>query len=195
MKYDSLKHRRCSIRLSDYDYSQFGYYFVTICTQDRELYFHRNQIRHMIDNQWQKLKNKFGVDLDKYTIMPNHLHGIIVISDCKGICRGAPMCAPKYQSGHMDKTKSGQTRGRGQTCGSAPTLGNIIQWFKTMTTNYYIQGVKKHDWPWFPGRLWQRNYFERIIRGQSELNKIRSYIINNLRNWDRDKNNPKNFTT
>lgn len=62
-----------------------------------------------------------------------------------------------------------------------------------MTTNKYIQNIKNNNWPWFAGRLWQRNYYERIIRNNQELNRIRNYIINNPMNWEFDRNNPKNF--
>ena len=74
-------HRR-SIRLPEYDYSDFGYYFVTICTQDRELYFDNNKVKQMVENIWFKLTTKFNnIDLDEYIVMPNHLHGIIIIHD------------------------------------------------------------------------------------------------------------------
>jgi len=74
-----------------------------------------------------------------------------------------------------------------------PILGQIIQWFKTMTTNYYIQGVKTKNWPRFNKRLWQRNYYEHIIRNEQSLNKIRQYIRTNLLNWETDRNNSKNW--
>ncbi len=68
-------------------------------------------------------------------------------------------------------------------------MGDIMDWFKTMTTNAYIRGVKELNWPPFPGRLWHRNYFERIIRDERELNNIREYIINNPARWEEDPEN------
>jgi len=65
-----------------------------------------------------------------------------------------------------------------------------VQWFKTMTTNEYIRGVKQYGWPPFPGKLWQRNYYEHIIRNENELNRIREYIINNPMQWALDGENP-----
>ena len=68
-------------------------------------------------------------------------------------------------------------------------LHRIVQWFKTMTTNAYIRGVKQSNWPPFPGRLWQRNYYERIIRDEAELNAARKYIAENPMKWVEDKEN------
>ena len=59
-----------------------------------------------------------------------------------------------------------------------------------MTTNEYIRGVKQHDWPQFPGKLWQHNYYEHIVRNEDELDRIREYIQNNPAQWDTDKDNP-----
>ncbi|MDZ7316107.1 MAG: hypothetical protein ONB24_08295 [candidate division KSB1 bacterium] len=65
-----------------------------------------------------------------------------------------------------------------------------MQWFKTMTTNGYIRGVKQFDWPGFNGRLWQRNYYERIIRDDESLWRIRDYIRSNPVRWCEDRENP-----
>ena len=185
-----MPRNRRSIRLKGYDYSQFGYYFVTICAQDRELIFENKNIVELINNYWCELKNKFkNIDLDEYVIMPNHIHGIIVINNPVG----ADLCV---RPTNTNKTNIHPISNKGAQAG-APLqkhkLGTIIQWFKTMTTNYYIQGIKTNNWPWFAGKLWQRNYYERIIRNNQELNRIRNYIINNPKKWDLDRNNPKNF--
>ena len=86
----------------------------------------------------------------------------------------------------------------GPTHGSAPTgvvsLFRIMQWFKTMTTNAYVRGVKTQGWASFPGKLWQRNYYERVIRDEEELNTIREYIQNNAAGWDQDVENVASFT-
>jgi putative transposase len=183
MPYDPNKHHRRSIRLQGYDYSQAGAYFVTMCTQNRELLFVADEVVDMIQRWWNKLPEKFpGVETDAFVIMPNHSHGIIVTV------------------GVNPRVDPGQTREYGQTHGSAPTnpaptndaptLGTIIQWFKTMTTNEYIRGVKELNWPPFPGKLWQRNYYEHIIRNDRELNAIRQYIIDNPAKWAQDRDNP-----
>ena len=74
-----------------------------------------------------------------------------------------------------------------------PMIGHIVQWFKTMTTNEYINGVKKKGWKSFGKRFWQRNYYEHIIRNENELNQIHQYIIDNPLNWETDEENPKNW--
>jgi REP element-mobilizing transposase RayT len=71
-------------------------------------------------------------------------------------------------------------------------LGNIIDWFKTMTTNEYMRNVRQKNWPSFNGKLWQRNYYEHVIRNEEEMNRIREYIINNPARWDDDEDNPVN---
>jgi len=76
----------------------------------------------------------------------------------------------------------------GHPHGGAPTLGGMIDWFKTMTTNAYINGVKHSNWPSFPGRLWQRNYYDRVIRNDLELSETREYILSNPANWANDDN-------
>ena len=164
-----MKHNRHSIRLRNYDYSIQGLYFVTLCTKDREIYFNRDNIKEMIKNVWLELKNKYpNIDLDEFVIMPNHIHGIVII---EGEHIGSPL--------------------RSRDIG--PALGQTIQWFKTMTTNYYIQGINAKNWPRFNQKLWQRNYYEHIIRNQKSLEEIRKYIRLNPHIWDRDRNNPKNI--
>ena len=69
-------------------------------------------------------------------------------------------------------------------------LHRVIQWFKTMTTNEYIRGVRQHGWPPFPGKLWHRNYYEHIVRNENEMARIRKYIMDNPAQWAIDKENP-----
>jgi REP element-mobilizing transposase RayT len=79
----------------------------------------------------------------------------------------------------------------------APTssLGDVVGMFKSVSTHEYAMNVHVHKWPPFPGKLWQRNYYERIIRNEREMNRIRHYIINNPSQWDNDVNNPNNYLT
>ena len=116
----------------------------------------------MIQEYWLKTKTKYpSVNLHEFVIMPNHIHGII---DLDVMTSG----------GHM---------------GTAPTvtIGGIIQWFKTMTTNEYIHGVKSQNWKPYPKKLWQRNYYEHIIRNLESQIKIESYITQNPSTWQQDK--------
>lgn len=161
---------RRSIRLSNYDYSTPGAYFVTICAQDHLCLFGDindkgdmlpNSAGIMLEHWYKELLNKFkACTKDVFICMPNHVHFIV----------------------HL-----------GQTHRSAPTnLSSLVQWFKTMTTNNYIRGVKDSDWLPFKNRLWQRNYWERVIRNEKELEKFRGYIKTNPTRWHLDKLNPHN---
>ena len=183
-KYNHDIHHRRSVRLSGYDYSQGGWYFVTICVQDRMCMFGNivneqmrlNNAGLMIKTWWQKVGSKFpSVQTDKYVVMPNHFHGIINIVGAAP--RGRPI-------------PDNNNNASGQPHRIAPALGDILNWFKTMTTNKYICRVKQNGWPPFPGRLWQRNYYEHIIRNEKELNHIRQYIAENPVNWRTDEENP-----
>jgi len=160
------RHRR-SIRLQDYDYSRNGAYFVTICVQDRGVLFgdivegemRLNDAGRMVERWWVELGNKFpSVETDKYIVMPNHFHGIIILV-------GADLCVRP--------------------------ISEIVQWFKTMTTNKYICGIKSLGWIPFNARLWQRNYYERVIRNEDELTRIRQYIADNPAQWAHDRENPR----
>jgi len=186
-RYDPQRHHRRSIRLKGYDYAQAGAYFVTIVCQHRLCLLEPTPVCDMIRTWWDKLPEKFPVvETDEFVIMPNHIHGIIVITEPEpGQTRGfAPTPDANVGAHPRVRPEPGQTRG------SAPTLGRIVQWFKTMTTNAYIRGVKQNGWELFPGKFWQRNYYERIIRNERELNAIREYIENNPARWETDDENP-----
>ena len=141
--------KRNRMRLSGWDYSRPGAYFVTLCTQRRESFFVNTEIQAVIEGYWLRLREKYmQVELDAFVIMPDHLHGIILI--------------------HED--------------GPAPPnvpLGRMMQWFKSMTTNAYIRGVREDRWPPFSGRLWQRGYYDRVIRNLEEMDRIRGYVHDN----------------
>ena len=174
---------RHSIRLKKYDYSRSGLYFVTICTQNRECLFGNvvdgkmvlNNIGNMIEKWWNKIQERFdAVELDKYQIMPNHIHMIIHIVGATLVVAPSPRAGIKPAP-------------------TTVTLGDIIGAFKSLTTHEYIMGVKNNGWKPFNKRLWQRNYYEHIIRTENDLNKIRMYISENPDIWDRDRNNPINI--
>jgi REP element-mobilizing transposase RayT len=183
MTFNPDNHHRCSIRLKNYDYSQTGAYFVTACAQNRECLFGNiqdnvmvlNDAGIMIEKWWLELAIKFpAIDIDAYMVMPNHFHGIVAIVGAA--LRGRPNLDHSIPEGQPHRV--------------APSLGDILNWFKTMTTNDYIQGVKNHQWHPFPGKLWQRNYYEHIIRNEDDLEAIREYIINNPIRWADDEENP-----
>jgi hypothetical protein len=102
---------------------------------------------------------------------------------CPGDSRGGPATEKIIPGKRMvDKHATGEHTGS--------PLHRVIQWFKTMTTNEYIRGVKQNGWPSFPGKLWQRNYYEHIIRNENEMARIREYITNNPAQWALDRENP-----
>lgn len=207
MKYDPDRHHRRSIRLREYDYSTTGAYFVTICAQGRECLFgevrdgamNLNDSGCMLSEGWLKLPDKFpDVALDEYVIMPNHFHGIIVLNEPDDDVdrRGEPRVRPPLKCEHKDH---GEHKNQGEhkvrPYGTAEgSVGRIVQAFKSMTTNAYIHGVNEHGWPLFAGRLWQRNYYERVIRDERELDAARKYIFENPIKWDLDRENPQNAT-
>jgi len=189
MKYDPKIHHRKSLRLKNYDYSQAGLYFITICIQNRLHLFGEivddamalNDAGLMIDKIWHEIPNNFAnTQLNEFVIMPNHIHGIIKISV------GAPLVGAQ-NSGNA-KNKTGQTQ-TGQPQGIAPTVGDIAGAFKSLTTNQYIKMVKKNILPPFDKKLWQRNYWEHIIRNDNEYQRIAQYITDNPQKWALDKLN------
>ena len=144
-------------RLKDFDYGQMGYYFVTLCTQNRKHIFKiesvgndrrvvpkvKNQIIHRCI---EKIENEFGnVKFDKYVIMPDHLHFIINITE--------------------------RHAGR--------SLQDIMRSFKAMSTNEYIKGIKNNNLPAFDKKLWQKSYYDHVIRNEQDYREIWEYIENN----------------
>ena len=173
------RRNRRSVRLKGYDYAGAGAYFVTICVQNRECLFGRiadgqmvlNDAGMMIQTVWNEIPPHYpGIEIDASVVMPNHIHGIIVIVGAAP--RGRPV--------------------DGQPQGVAPTLSlpDVVHRFKTMTTKRYADGVKQYGWRRFNGKLWQRNYYEHIIRSDDELNSIREYIAINPAQWALDRENP-----
>jgi putative transposase len=194
MNYDPKIHHRRSIRLKEYDYATAGAYFVTICTQHRVCLFGEivegvirlNDAGKMIQGVLNKLSVKYiGVEIDEFIVMPNHIHMIIVLNTNVG---AGPRACPDNEGTNMQLQK-------GQPRGVAPTMSlpDIVHRFKSLTTSRYLDGVKQKGWLPFPGKLWQRNYYEHIIRNENDLNEIREYIVNNPLKWQLDKDNPQNI--
>ena len=183
--------KRKSLRLPGYDYSRSGAYFVSICTKDQKCLFGEivnqemvlNDAGSMIMTVWNELAQRFSrIELIEHITMPNHIHGIIAIV-------GVPLVGTRKPIG--DSPNRADTRQRADTR-PAPTagLGDIVGAFKSITTHEYIRGVRQYGWTAFPGKLWQRNYYEHVVRNEKELTRIREYIRNNPAKWDADKDNP-----
>lgn len=183
---DSNLVKRRSIRLPDYDYSSAGAYFITICVRNRLNLFGEivdetivlNDAGCMVEKYWLKLSEKFpNVTVDEFVVMPNHFHGLIWF-DLNNVGADSYICpvSGEYMDSPLRNRKT--------------SLGRIIQWFKIMTSDAYIRNVKRADWKPFPGKLWQRNYYEHVIRNEEELNNAREYIMYNPVRWESDRENP-----
>ena len=183
MTYDPERHHRRSIRLKGYDYAQAGAYFVTICTQDRACLFgdvvdgkmRLNDAGRMVAESWQWLAMQYDyIQLDESVIMPNHMHGIIVVTDGGG--RGGSRTAPTIRTAPTMRTAPTVNR---------KPVGRIIGAFKTVSTKRINEMRGLSGSP-----IWQRNYYEHIIRNEESLNRIREYIANNAAQWALDRENP-----
>jgi putative transposase len=187
MPYDPNIHHRRSIRLHDYDYSQAGAYFVTICAQDRECLFGKivnstlwlNAYGEIVVQWWEKIAEHFpSVALDAFVVMPNHIHGIVILAN------SMPKETFNPTQGQTETLKT-ITPNVGQTPSQSPTLGRVVAYFKYQSTKDINQARATTS-----GRVWQRNYYERIIRNEAALQKIRAYIINNPLQWELDQLHP-----
>lgn len=161
-------HRRQPMRAGLFDYHRDGYYFVTSVINHRshllgeiiDASIVMTEAGAMVENYWLDLENKFpGVHLDEHVIMPNHFHGLLYIPP-----------TPRFELGPH-------------------SLGDIMRWFKTQTTNAYIRGVKHSGWPRFDGHFWQPQYWDRIVRNDTDLERIREYISSNPSAWEQDPDN------
>jgi REP element-mobilizing transposase RayT len=199
----SAANRRRSLRLQGWDYSLEGVYFLTGCTQNREYLFgeivdglmHLNASGEMVLHTWEELPERFPVmELDARVLMPNHFQAIVVIRRGES-CIRPPATHPQNimhfdQGDRLDrgehKVRPYGKRPRGTGEGS---MGRIVQAFKSMTTHQYLQGIREYGWQPFSGKLWQRNYYERIVRDEEEWQRISDYIAANPLNWALDREN------
>ncbi len=175
MKFDPQKNHRRSIRLAGYDYSSAGAYFVTIVVHGRERLFGEIINEEMRLNDFGKIANECWcaipehfpfVELGAYVIMPNHVHGIIIING-----RGAAMLRP-YNNPHKFNVKPG-------------SLGAIVRSYKSAVSYRLNKELNATG-------VWQRNYYEHIIRNEKEMDNIWRYIEANPSLWADDEENPQN---
>lgn len=173
-----------------------------------------NEAGKIVEKWVKELKNKYpNIEFGEYVVMPNHFHCIISIGACNNLNHGelvgAPLCGrpldptinltidatittpivepfnittPDHHP-TLDKTNKYGMHNKKYNA----TINNMMDWFKTMTTNEYIRGVKTMGWLRFDGKLWQRNYWEHIIRNQQSYENISNYIIENPARWKEDK--------
>jgi putative transposase len=191
MKDDSQKHNRRSIRLKGYDYTQPGAYFVTLCTVQREEIFGEvvngemrlNPLGEIVREEWMKtaeIRSNVELHADEFVIMPNHVHGIvwIVESTSVGATRGSNESASAGATQRVAPTKGSRTLVPG-------SLGAILGQFKSITAKR-INALRETSGV----AVWQRNYYEHIIRNENELENIWDYIDTNPLRWQEDQLHP-----
>lgn len=189
-KFDPQKHHRCSIRLPEYDYSQPGAYFVTIVAWHRECLFGEVAGGEMLlskfglvaKQQWEKLPNRFtNIELGASMIIPNHMHGIIVIMAGRGTAENL-----KGLGDEPSRRAPTHEQFQKPVKGSIPT---IVRSYKS-AVSYRINLIRgTQDIP-----VWQRNYYEHVLRNERELQNKTDYINANPLLWEEDDENPLHIT-
>jgi putative transposase len=162
---DSRLHHRRTLRIKGYDYSQSAAYFVTVCVYQRQSIFSDNNIKKIIEDEWSHTATiRTDIILDQFVVMPNHVHGIIIIDDRVGAYSHTPLPVT-FKS-------------------PSKSLGAIIRGFKGATK------IKINEYRNTPRKpIWQRNYYEHVIRNESDLFEKRKYIIDNPAKWNEDEYN------
>jgi len=166
-----IEETRRSIRLKEFDYSQPGGYFVTIVTHHRRCLFGEvvdgivqlSEAGRIVNEMWRGLSERFAnASADLFVVMPNHVHGIVTV--------GAQLIGPDGGGeGAMNR---------------AATLGQMIRAVKAASTHRIRQSTDLEI-------VWQRNYYEHVIRDEESLNRIRQYILDNPIRWELDPENPQ----
>ena len=213
MKPKSNLPQRRSMRLRDYDYSQPGAYFVSICVQHRKCLFgtiidgkmQLNKIGQIVVECWNHIPQHFpSVELVDYVIMPNHMHGIIAWNITDTGTPYAPESAPNRRGKITPPTSTSESapNRRGEVTSPAlasesapnrrgkvtsPALGKIMAYFKYQSTKRINQYYNRA-----PTRIWQRNYHDHVIRDDKDLQRLHQYIQENPMKWSLDQLHPDN---
>ena len=164
MKFNPKIHHRKSIRLKHYDYSQLGLYFITICAEQGHCFFGTIQNDNMA-------LNDAGTMIDGQWCELPHRFPSVVLHEY--------VVMPNHFHGIIELA--------GADTKPAATIGDLVGAFKSLSTDEYIKNVKQNNWRPFAGKLWQRNYYEHVIRHEESYLKIAEYIQNNPLNWQKDK--------
>jgi REP element-mobilizing transposase RayT len=198
MTYNPDIHKRQSIRLKGYDYSQSGLYFITICCYQRECLFGNiinsqmilNNFGQLIKEEWLKSAEiRKEIELDDFVIMPNHFHGIVIIN------QEINSHFMKNDVDFQDNNVGANGRSPLQQIQSSPpkismkpkSISSLIAGFKSATTKKINVIRNTHQNP-----VWQRNYYDHIIRNDESLARIREYVQNNPLSWENDQLHPNN---
>jgi REP element-mobilizing transposase RayT len=193
VKFDPVRHQRRSVRLPGYDYSAPGAYFVTICTRRRVLYFDQPALRAHAEDCWRAIAaHAPRVTLDEWVVMPNHVHGIIVINDVReDQGRGVQLNAPTVigEEASLPNVESGDRDPDNLFSQISPrrnTLGVMMRTYKAAVTTAARRTVPEFAF------AWQRGFYEHVVRNERELDAIRRYIRDNPLKWALDRDNPQN---
>ena len=198
MAYNAQVHHRRSIRLRGYGYARAGAYFVTICTHERTMLFVDLSMRGIAEEAWRLIMDSDDRPIDEFVVMPNHVHGIIWIASPNRV--GAQQRRHRFPAFPMTgdaRAVSGQradfvaaplrTPDAGTQQVIPGSLGALLRAFKAATAKR-INNLRKT-----PGApVWQRNYYEHVVRGEADLARIREYIRDNPLKWADDPDNPAN---
>lgn len=178
MTHDPKKHHRRSVRLPAYDYTQPGAYFLTVVTHQRQCLFGEivdaqvlvSGLGEAVKQQWlRSTQIRREIQLDAFVIMPNHIHGIVIID--VGAHGRAPLPRAPLRPAPLHR--------------SPRSIGSFVAGFKSAATKHINE---MRGTPGLP--VWQRNYYEHVIRNDEELSRIRQYIVDNPAQWGEDHENP-----
>jgi REP element-mobilizing transposase RayT len=202
MPFDPRTHHRRSIRLPGWDYRSGGAYFVTVCTHRREFIFAERDLRTVLERTWRAIgKYSHGARGDDFVVMPNHVHGIIWLPSRRSLVPepgvGAQHVRSRASAGqvkpnaeferHQTRERAAPLRldDRPHPIVARGSLGAIVRAFKSAAAKRIntLRGTPR-------AKVWQRGYYERIIRNERELLRVREYIRDNPAKWAEDPNNP-----
>lgn len=186
---DTTHSHRRPLRLKDYDYAQAGAYYVTVVTQARVCLFgdviggemRLNEAGSLVLRVWDDLPDHYAhVSLDAFVVMPNHVHGVIVLSDVAG-CDGRAECEERVGLRPTPTSVHVSINARPSKVHALPEIMRAFKSFSARRINEHRNNAG--------GQVWQRNYYEHVIRNEQELNEIREYIVYNPQNWECDDEN------
>ena len=184
------KYRVESTRLQNWNYAANGWYFVTICTRDSAHFFGEvitsqvqfSTIGEIAQQFWAEIPKHFNhTYIDAYVIMPNHVHGIIVIDRPHQVNRDRP---PNVET--LQCNVSTRRQFMSDISPQAGSLGAIVRSYKSAVSRWFHQNG-------FEDFAWQDRFYDRIIRADGSLSHIRQYIVNNATKWELDRHNPVNL--
>jgi REP element-mobilizing transposase RayT len=182
--------RRQALCLPAYDYASPGAYFVTICAHQRRSLFLEEPLAAIVRENWGQLPHRFSqVRLDAFVLMPNHLHGVLWILDKAAASANVGAGLAPAQDASLIESSQVNPPPHQATASVAPTLSQVVGAFKSLTSVQWLKWLKANC-PSRSGTVWQRNYYERVIRNDDELHRIREYIITNPDRWHYDQDNP-----